>query len=254
MMMDTPGVLGHGRPKFGQDNFMNQSENVAAGASGIWEKIYASGQKINRYPYDIVVTFVMRRFGRSQRDATRLLDYGCGGGNHAGFMASEGFDLHAIDNAPTAIEITRQVVKDITGSVDEKRITVADFSRLPFPDNYFDAVVDRQSLGQNATSDLPALVDEIHRVLKPGGCYFGVNFSDGHPQLKYGRTVGKGDYADFSEGVFKGLGQKHFFSVAEVQTLFRDFDIESVEALNLRSVAGSKNGSEEFIITALKKG
>jgi SAM-dependent methyltransferase len=231
---------------------MSMSGSEAAGASGVFERLYAGGRKVNRYPYDLVVSFVLRRFGAGERARTRLLDYGCGGGNHARFLAAEGFDLHAVDNAPTAVELTRVAVAEAGGAVDPAKLRVADFAALPFPDDHFDAVIDRQSLGQNAASDLPRMVAEIARCLRPGGIYFGVNFSDRHPQLRFGRPRGGGDWGDFTEGVFRGLGQKHFFSVTEIGALFAPFELESVEALRHEPLLGPGGGSEELVVVARK--
>lgn len=226
----------------------------AAGASGVFERLYAGGRKVNRYPYDLVVSFVLRRFGAAERARVRILDYGCGGGNHARFLAAEGFDVHAVDNAPTAVALTRAAVAEAGHAVDEAKVRVADFAALPFADDHFDAVLDRQSLGQNAAASLPGMVVEIGRVLRPGGVYFGVNFSDRHPQLRFGRPRGGGDWGDFGEGVFKGLGQKHFFGLSEIAELFSAFEIEAVEALRHEPLLGGGGGSEEFVVTARKPG
>jgi len=229
---------------------VNDKFKGAAGASGLWEHFYSQGRRLTRYPYDTVVGFTLRRFGAGLREGVRILDYGCGGGNNARFLAAEGFDLYAVDSAPTAIELTRACVAEILGEANPDKIRVGDFGNLPFPDMHFDAVIDRQSLDQNAAVDLPGLVNEIFRVLKPGGLYFGINFSDGHPQIEHGRHLGGGDYAEFTGGMFKGLGQKHFFSVSEAQTLFANFEIEAMDITRITSAIGKSGGSEEIAITA----
>lgn len=225
---------------------------ASAGASGVFEQLYAGGQKVNRYPYDAVVSFVLRRFGAAERARVRILDYGCGGGNHARFLAAEGFDVHAVDNSPTAVDLTHAAVAEAAVAVDPAKLCVADFAALPFPSGRFDAVIDRQSLGQNAAADLPGMVAEIARCLRPGGVYFGINFSDRHPQLRFGRSYGGGDWGDFTQGVFRGLGRKHFFSLTEIAELFDGFELETVEAMRHEPLLGAGGGSEELVVTARK--
>jgi len=231
---------------------MKNSDDASSGGTGLWEEIYRSGRKVNQYPYDLVVSFVLRRFGAGDRPNTRILDYGCGGGNHARFLVAEGFDAYAVDSAPTAVHLSLSAAQTIRGDVDAAKFLTADFSRLPFPDNHFHAVIDRQSLGQNCAAQLPVMVREIWRVLAPGGVYFGINFSDRHPQLRFGRNLGDGDWTDFTGGVFKGLGQKHFFSATELTGLFADFNVESIEVLRHDFLLDASRGSEEFIVVACK--
>ncbi len=220
----------------------------------VWELRYSQGDVVNRYPYDIVVSFVMRQFGKGNRAETRILDYGCGGGNHCAFLAREGFDFYGIDYSKSAIRHAKSVVEAVSGVVKPNKLICTDFVHTPFPDNFFDAVIDRQSLGQNMASALPTLVAEIHRVLKPAGKYLGINFSDQHPALCYGMALGNGDYSEFTHGPFKNIGSRHFFSQGELLSLFQDFKIVDLKTLSLHSLMHEGQGSEEFVLYAQKLG
>lgn len=218
----------------------------------IWEAMYARSDKVNRYPYDAVVTFVMRNFaGRANRSDVQLLDYGCGGGGNTAFMAAEGFTVHAVDSSASAALHASNTVRLVAQRA--AKIVVADFAALPYPDRFLDAVIDRQSLGQNRAARLPQMVAEIARVLKPGGLYFGINFSMGHPQLRFGRDFGDGDFGDFSDGVFKGIGFRHFFAAAELRHLLREFEIRDLRILSNANLLDADRGSEEILVVAAKK-
>jgi demethylmenaquinone methyltransferase/2-methoxy-6-polyprenyl-1,4-benzoquinol methylase len=52
---------------------------------------------------------------------------------------------------------------------------VADAERLPFPDDFADAYI--ISFGIRNVTDIPAALSEAHRVLKPGGRFFCLEFS-----------------------------------------------------------------------------
>ena len=222
----------------------------------IWERRYSQGQAVNRYPFDLVVSFVLRRFSKlppEERKDARILDYGCGTGAHAGFIADEGFDYYGIDYSDTAARITEETLAEHGVVSPEDKVTCGDFGQLPYSDEFFDLVIDRQSLGQNAADKLPAMVAEIHRVLKVGGSYFGVNFSAGHPQLSWGRSLGNGDYTEFSEGTFKGLGLRHFFDKEELESLFASFDVEDIRLISNTSLLGKGGESEQIVLTASRK-
>ena len=48
-----------------------------------------------------------------------------------------------------------------------------DEESIPFPDNHFDMVVSNLSL--HWVNNLPRALSEIHRVLKPDGCFIGMH-------------------------------------------------------------------------------
>lgn len=205
----------------------------------LWEKRYRDGAGRIHYPFEHVVSFVLGEVGRGDRSAASVLDFGCGPGNHLWFLVENGYQAWGIDSAETAVGLAQEAVIGVAPSYPvEERIVHYGGLELPFGDAMFDAVIDRSSLGQNPAGDLPGLVSEIHRVLKPGGQYFGINFSDQHPELAKGQAVGQGDFAEFTSGIFKGIGTRHFFGVAEVRDLFADFDIKDIRLLEDRSVMG----------------
>ena len=112
----------------------------------IWENnIYAKGHHINSYPYDLVVSMVLKLYSNSTpkvRSKTRVLDLGCGTGNNSKFLAGNGFRVFRIDGSRSAIDICKSRFKKLSlkgGFVD------MNFSKLPFEDNFFDLVIDRES-------------------------------------------------------------------------------------------------------------
>lgn len=216
----------------------------------LWEGRYSRGESINRYPYDRVVGFVLKKFGMLEHNRVRILDYGAGGGNNTLFLAQEGYDYYAVDYSETAVGIIAQHLRQNGFEPGKDRLFCGDFSGLPFPDAFFDLVVDRQALDQNSGSVLPEMVREIRRVLKPGGFYYGINFADRHPMLKSGRHLGGNDYVDFTKGPFCNGGLRHFFSTGEIMTLFADFEIEDIQFCQVRSVFDTESGSDEVLIAA----
>lgn len=218
----------------------------------IWEQRYARGAAVLRYPFDAVVSFVFQKLRRAPDAAVpRVLDFGCGAGNHVRFLAENGYEPYGVDISPSALAQAGKAVRSVAPDFPGDRLKLMEGNQIPFADAMFDAAIDRSSLGQNRHGDIVALVDEIYRVLQPGGVYFGINFSDRHPDLAHGNSLGNGDYADFHQGVFKGLGTRHFFSVEEIETLFARFDILDIRLLSDMSVR-DKGGNVQVIVEARK--
>ncbi len=142
-----------------------------------WEAIYRSGSQLNLYPYDQVVSWFGARFKTpAARAAIRVLDLGCGAGNHLCFLARSGFRCAGIDISATAIEFARNRLKD-EGLVAD--LEVGDFTCLPFASASFDIVLDRGSLAAVDYQRAVAALEEVRRVLAPGGILLFTPFAVG---------------------------------------------------------------------------
>jgi cyclopropane fatty-acyl-phospholipid synthase-like methyltransferase len=108
-----------------------------------------------------------------------LLDIGCGTGELAMLAASRGYDATGVDQATTAIAIARQRAADRNLSV-EFRVENA----LALPPEWsecFDLVLDSGVFHIFADDERPAFVRNVRDVLKPGGMYAMLCFSDRQP-------------------------------------------------------------------------
>ncbi len=117
---------------------------------------------------EIMVTVDFQRLGI--RSGYRILDMGCGSGRHMGeavcFADTEvfGADIHFSD-----LLQARQRLSDLEKIAYAKgkwHLAVADITRLPFPDNYFDLLICSEVLEH--IRDHRQAVREAVRVLKPG--------------------------------------------------------------------------------------
>jgi tRNA G46 methylase TrmB len=63
-----------------------------------WELNYSEGNRVARYPYTEVVSYVISNFGKDLRSNKPLkaLELGFGAGNHIAFLAKEGFETFGI--------------------------------------------------------------------------------------------------------------------------------------------------------------
>jgi SAM-dependent methyltransferase len=116
-------------------------------------------------------------FLRRLRDENcrRLLELGAGTGQDSAFFAGQGLRVVATDLSPEMVARCRAKGLDAR---------VMDFLHLDFPAESFDAVYALNCLLHVPNADLPAVLEVIASVLRPGGLFFlGVY---GHDQAEEG--------------------------------------------------------------------
>jgi len=94
----------------------------------------------------------------------KVLDVGAGLGEASVWFARNGADVTALDISPGMLELGGQVAARYGVSVTPVVGSATDLSR--FPDATFDIVYGANVLHH---VDIPACLDEVRRVLKPGG-------------------------------------------------------------------------------------
>ena len=115
----------------------------------IWEDRYKSRKGIAYWPFDLIVSLVFRFFGKADdRKNIRVLDYGCGGGNNFWFLIKEGFDGYACDISNEALKITKNRLASEGLFTSKDRYAWISNTKLPYQDNYFSCIIDRESLCQ----------------------------------------------------------------------------------------------------------
>ena len=107
-----------------------------------------------------------------------VLDVGCGTGENALYLAERGFAATGIDGAPTAIEKARAKAKR---RALEVRFELADALDLSVPAGQFDTVIDSGLFHVFSDEERPRFRDSLGRVLRSGGTYFLMCFSDKEP-------------------------------------------------------------------------
>jgi 2-polyprenyl-6-hydroxyphenyl methylase/3-demethylubiquinone-9 3-methyltransferase len=115
-----------------------------------------AGVTISAFEQQLLTRFIPRN--------SRVLDFGCGDGSHAGpFLLSNDCSYVGADISATAVAMCRDKGLDATEYTAE--------APLPFEDERFDSVVSFEVF-EHLFSPHQALM-EIHRVLRPGGCLVG---------------------------------------------------------------------------------
>jgi SAM-dependent methyltransferase len=147
--------------------------------------------------------------GRPQREFVKLaeageirgvvIDVGCGTGEHSIFLASLGHPTLGVDAAPLAIQKAKAKASSRRSKAE---FIVADALDLETLERRFDTAVDCGLFHVFSDADRKAYVKSLASVLKPGGRYFMLCFSDDEPDFWGGpRRVSKAEiFESFSDG------------------------------------------------------
>lgn len=103
------------------------------------------------------------------RTDMKVLDLCCGSGQATAYLVNRSQRVVGLDADPIAIQRARQ------------RVPAADYvqawaENMPFPDNEFDIVHTSATLHEMQSTQLMQILSEVHRVLKPNGCFTQVDF------------------------------------------------------------------------------
>ena len=151
----------------------------------------------------------------------RVLDAGCGTGEHTLLAAAHGADAVGVDESPAAIELARG--KAAARGL-QARFEVGDVLQLPGLDLIFDTVIDSGVFHVFDDASRARYVTSLAAVLRPGGRCYLTCFSDRQPGEFGPRRV----------------------SQDELRAAFADgWSMDSIEAVTF-----DLNGSDHFPATA----
>ena len=100
----------------------------------------------------------------------KVLDLGCGSGRHSVFLAKNGFDVYGVDISKSGIRIAKKWLKKENLKAKLKFGNI--YKKLPYKNNFFDAIVSTQTLHHAKIEDIRNLIGEMERTPKPSGLIF----------------------------------------------------------------------------------
>jgi tellurite methyltransferase len=106
-------------------------------------------------------------------DRRRVLDAGCGSGRNLPYFLQRGFDVFAADSDPAAVAVVRDLFARLAPGLPESNVQTSPLEALPWADGSMHAVISSAVLHfANDERQFGAMVQEMWRVLAPGGLFF----------------------------------------------------------------------------------
>lgn len=125
----------------------------------------------------------------------KILDAGCGEGRNTVYFIREGFQIFGIDPNEIAIQYCRYQAKSLDPNYDIHRFLEGKLEEVPFHDSSFDAVICSAVLHfASSVDNFWQMIDEIHRVLKPGGVFWFRMCTGFGEVLSQSEPLGEGRY------------------------------------------------------------
>jgi len=103
----------------------------------------------------------------------RVLDAGCGDGRNLIYFLQHGYDCFGVDSESSAIDVIRRTAASLAPGLPAANFAVADVEHLPYPDGHMQAVICSAVLHfAEDQAHFESMVDQMWRVLGPGGLFF----------------------------------------------------------------------------------
>jgi tellurite methyltransferase len=110
--------------------------------------------------------------GRLDR-RSRVLDAGCGDGRNLLYLLEHGFNCFGIDRDPSAVRRIRQLAGERAPHLPPENFRAGEIDRLPWDAASMDAVLSSAVLHfAQDEAHFGRMVEEMWRVLSPGGLFF----------------------------------------------------------------------------------
>ncbi len=145
----------------------------------------------------------------------RALDIGCGRGDNSIMLSMSGCDVTGIDIVKGAISDAKEKAIERHVNVNFVVGNVLQMDRL-FRKDEFDVVIDSGLFHTMTDEERPVFARQVHRVLKKGGKYFMLCFSDKEPDGTGPRRVSKAEI----ESTFTPLFSINYIKDAAFDSLF----------------------------------
>lgn len=197
-----------------------------------WDTKFSSGSW-GKYPPEELVRFIGRSFKNINVRDKKILEVGCGPGANLWFLHREGFQVAGIDGSPNAVEQSKNRLLTENKHLNsmEPDIRVGNFSSLAWEDNSFDVVIDVFSVYANPIEIIKKTLEEVHRVLKPGGAFFCKLWGTNTTGYGTGTQIEKNTFDSISTGPCANMGVTHFFDINEIKKVYSMFKLVSIESL-----------------------
>jgi tellurite methyltransferase len=175
----------------------------------------------------------------------RVLDLGCGVGRHALLLASMGFDVAALEMSTNGIQVARRSAEECGTCIE---FCLSAMSSLPYRTDSMDYVLAWNVIYHGDLSLLGKTLDEIYRVLRPGGVFQATLLSKRNAYFGVGRELAKDTWV--ADGKEEKSHPHCYLNAREAMVTLEE---AGFKVLTLRHAAHSKPGSYHWHLVARRK-
>lgn len=213
------------------------------------DEVYKKKLQWNIWPFTEVISSLLNLSREHEVSDKTVLEIGCGVGNNIIPIAKLGFEAYGIDISDYAILEAKK--RSLRENVRIELIS-GNVKKLPYESNFFSFIIDRSVLTCTSPEVITESLEEVLRVLKPGGIFlafdwFGIN----HPDLQFGRYIDDNCYRDFTFGRFKNVELITSFDFNTLKSYLQKFNRLDVTQVVSSSMT-SKILTETYNFTAYK--
>jgi len=191
-----------------------------------WEIVDENNAKYWRNPA-IESYYLINRW--QQQNKNKFLDLGCGLGRHSVLFAKNSFTTCAFDLSAYAVTRTKEWAKTEELAIN---CTVGDMLQLPYDGSQFDCILCRNVISHSDTEGVKKILEEIFRVMLPGGeCYVTLGSKNAWGFHQSWPVVDENTKIRVEDGPENGI--PHFYAdITLIEKLFKKFEIISVQHIN----------------------
>jgi SAM-dependent methyltransferase len=103
----------------------------------------------------------------------RILDAGCGYGRNLVHLLREGCEIFAVDASPESVAHVRALAAELAPNLPASNFRIGPIEKMDFPDAFADVVICNSVLHfARDEAHFLAMVEELWRVVRPGGMLF----------------------------------------------------------------------------------
>lgn len=194
-----------------------------------WDAFFEQPQKIV-FDYDGWLS----KYNEYLVPGSRVLDLGCGSGINISILLHYKLNVTASDFSQNALEIVESQFPEVKTSCFDMT------DEFPFHENSFDIVIADLSLHYFSWSNTNKIIDEVSRVLKSSGVLFARVHSINEIESERLMPIERNYY--FVNGY-----NRRYFDIEDIQKLFFDWNINSVEEKEIYRYNNKKKVFEIFV-------
>jgi len=209
-----------------------------------WNSHYIKNKSVLSYPDENLVRLIaveVKKHGNEK--ILNSIDIGCGSGRHLSLLEHSGIrNVYGSDYSLNAMKICKDAGYRLLANCDNKN--------LPFKAESFDIAVAWGSLHYSNKNETMLMLDEIRRIVKPGGVLFATLRRDNDTYLKTGTHLGNNTWRTGLDDLTGTVVS--FFSEDELKDIFSQFSDFSYGWMERTIIGDTSKVISHWVISARK--